>query len=83
MVVKGTFTIIWDKVAFDNFKEILNGLSIQSDFAPRIVRDGVLSRLNVVKKNGFIHSEIKMSLQAELFQRKSSFVFVASDSLLP
>ncbi len=54
MVKQKTYTIIWDRIALDHFKDILEFLSKQSSQAPKIVKDGVLSRLDDVKKNTLI-----------------------------
>ena len=54
MVKQKTYTIIWDRIALDHFKDILEFLSKQSFQAPKIVKDGVLSRLDDVKKNALI-----------------------------
>jgi len=48
---KRSFTIIWDRIALDDFKSILEILSNQSSQAPKIVKKGVLSRLNDIEKN--------------------------------
>ena len=48
------YTIIWDRIALDDFKDILDYLSKQSSQAPKIVREGVLSRLNRIKTNPLI-----------------------------
>lgn len=54
MVKQKTYTIIWDRIALDHFKDILEFLSKQSSQAPKIVKEGVLSRLADVKKNALI-----------------------------
>jgi mRNA-degrading endonuclease RelE of RelBE toxin-antitoxin system len=54
MVKQKAYTIIWDRIALDHFKSILEFLSKQSSLAPKIVKEGVLSRLNDVKKNALI-----------------------------
>ena len=54
MIKAKSYTIIWDRIALDHFKDILDFLSKQSSQAPKIVREGVLSRLNDVKKNPLI-----------------------------
>jgi len=54
MVKQKTYTIIWDRIALDHFKDILEFLSKQSSQAPKIVKDGILSRLDDVKKNTLI-----------------------------
>lgn len=54
MVRKISFQIIWDRRALDNFKDILGFLSKQSPQAPKIVKEGVLARLNIIRKNALI-----------------------------
>ncbi len=54
MVKKISFKIIWDKLALDNFKDILDFLSKQSPQAPKIVKEGVLTRLDIIKENALI-----------------------------
>lgn len=54
MVKQKSYTIIWDSVALNHFKEILDFLSKQNSQAPKIVKEGVLSRLGEVKKNALI-----------------------------
>ncbi len=51
---KRSYTIIWDRIALDDFKNILDFLSKQSSQAPKIVREGVLSRINEIKINPLI-----------------------------
>lgn len=50
MVKQKAYAIIWDRIALDHFKSILEFLSKQSSQAPKIVKEGVLSRLNDVKR---------------------------------
>lgn len=54
MIKQKSYKIIWDRVALDHFKDILDFLSKQSSQAPRIVREGILSRLDAAKKNALI-----------------------------
>ena len=54
MVKKKPFKIIWDKNALDNFKEILAFLSKQSTLAPKIVKEKILSRLDIISTNALI-----------------------------
>ena len=54
MVKEGSFKIIWDRPALDNFKDILDFLSKQSPQAPKIVKHAILVRLDVIKKNALI-----------------------------
>jgi len=49
-----SYTIIWDRIALDDFKNILNFLSNQSSQAPKIVRKGLLSQLSEIEKNPLI-----------------------------
>lgn len=60
MVKQKSYTIIWDRVALDHFKEILDFLSKQNSQAPKIVKEGVLSRLDDVKKNALIFEVDKL-----------------------
>ena len=61
MVNKRLFKIIWDRQALDNFKEILTFISKQSPQAPRIVKNGVLSKLKTIKINPFICETDKLN----------------------
>lgn len=54
MKMQKSFIIKWDRDALNHFKEILTYLSEQSPQAPKIVKEGVLSRLDDIKKNPFI-----------------------------
>ena len=54
MVNKKIFEIIWDRNALDDFKEILAFLFKQSTQAPKIVKEAIISRLDVIKTNGLI-----------------------------
>lgn len=54
MIKQKSYTIIWDRIALDHFKDILDFLSKQSSQAPKIVKEGILSRLDDVKKNALI-----------------------------
>ncbi len=60
MVKPKSYTIIWDRIALDHFKDILEFLSKQSPQAPKIVKEGVLSRLEQVKKNALIFESDKL-----------------------
>jgi len=60
MISRKSYTIIWDRFALDHFKKILDYLSKQSSQAPKIVREGVLSRLDNVKKNPLIFETDKL-----------------------
>lgn len=54
MVKHRTFKIIWDVNALNDFVEILEFLSKKGNQAPRIVKQGILTRLEVIRKNAFI-----------------------------
>lgn len=60
MVKQKFYTIIWDRKALNQFIEILTFLSKQSSQAPKIVKEGVLSRLKVVKTNPLIFAIDKL-----------------------
>ena len=49
MVNKKPFKIIWDRNALDDLKEILSFLSKQSAQAPKIIKEGILTRLDTIK----------------------------------
>jgi plasmid stabilization system protein ParE len=53
-VVKPSYKIIWDRKALDHFKDILTYLEKQSRQAPKIVKDAIISRLDVIKTNPLI-----------------------------
>jgi plasmid stabilization system protein ParE len=51
-VVKSSrFKVVWDILAFEQFKEILLYLEEQSDQAPKIVKKGILDRIKIIKQN--------------------------------
>ena len=54
MIKSRAYAIIWDRIALNDFKDILDFLSQQSSQAPKIVRKGVFSRLSEIQKNPFI-----------------------------
>ncbi len=54
MVKQKSFKIIWDQIALDDFKEILSFLSKKSLQAPAIVKNRILSRLEIIKTNPLI-----------------------------
>jgi plasmid stabilization system protein ParE len=54
MISRKSYTIVWDRIALNHFKEILYYLSKQSAQAPLIVREGILSRLAKLKKDPLI-----------------------------
>lgn len=51
MTAQKSYTIIWDRIALNHFKEILAYLSSQSSQAPKIVREGIMSRIADLRKN--------------------------------
>ncbi len=53
-MVKPSYKIIWDRKALDHFKDILTYLEKQSKQAPKIVKDAIISRLDVIKTNPLI-----------------------------
>jgi plasmid stabilization system protein ParE len=53
-VVRPSYKIIWDRKALDHFKDILTYLEKQSKQAPKIVKDAILSRIDVIKTNPLI-----------------------------
>jgi len=60
MVKKIYFKIVWDKDALKDFKEVLKFLSKQSNLAPKIIKDSVISRLELIKTNVFIYEADKL-----------------------
>ena len=54
MVKAAGSKLIWDRIALDNFKEILEYLEKHSSQAPKIVKSAILARLNVIKTNPHI-----------------------------
>jgi plasmid stabilization system protein ParE len=54
MVKSSSFKIVWDRKALDHFKEILTYLEKQSLQAPKIVKSGIITRLDAVKTNPLI-----------------------------
>ncbi len=60
MVRNKVFKIVWDRNALDNFKEILTYLSTQSEQAPKIVKEEILYRLNLLKKTPLIFETDKL-----------------------
>ncbi len=51
MVKSAPFMLVWDRMALDNFKEILTYLGKQSDQAPKIVKSAIIERLVIIKDN--------------------------------
>ncbi|MDX2174002.1 MAG: type II toxin-antitoxin system RelE/ParE family toxin [Bacteroidota bacterium] len=60
MVKKKVFKIVWDVKALNDFKEILEYLGNKDPQAPKIVKQGVLSRLTVIKTDAFIYEADKL-----------------------
>jgi plasmid stabilization system protein ParE len=60
MVKKKAFKIIWDVNALEEFKEILEFLANKNPQAPKIVKQGVLSRLTTIKTGAFIYETDKL-----------------------
>ncbi len=54
MVKSPSLKIIWDRNALDNFKEILDYLGKQSVQAPKIVKTGIVARIEAIKINPLI-----------------------------
>ncbi len=59
-MIKPHYKIIWDRKALDHFKDILAYLEKQSKQAPKIIKDAVISRLNVIKTNPLINEQDKL-----------------------
>lgn len=51
MVKMSQFEVVWDVIAFEQFRDILIYLEEQSVQAPKIVKKGILERIKVIKKN--------------------------------
>ena len=51
MVKASGSKVVWDRIALDNFKEILEYLAKHSSQAPKIVKDAIIARLEVIKTN--------------------------------
>jgi len=79
MMSKRSYTIIWDRIALDDFKNILNNLSNQSYQASKIVRKGVLSRLNDIEKNPHIFENDKLNKKSEMSIDISLFFIFLTD----
>ena len=54
MVKKSSYKIVWDKQVLDHFIDILAYLKKQSTQAPKIVKDAILLKLDLVKINPLI-----------------------------
>jgi plasmid stabilization system protein ParE len=54
MVKKTSFTIVWDSVALEHFKHILNYLEKQSNQAPKIVKGAIINRIESIRTNPLI-----------------------------
>lgn len=53
-MVKFSYKIIWDRKTLDHFKDILTYLEKHSEQAPKIVKDAIISRLDLIKTNPLI-----------------------------
>lgn len=51
MVKKIPFSVIWDRKALDNLNQILSYLSKQSSQAPKIIRDAILTRIEIIVRD--------------------------------
>jgi len=60
VVIKKPFKIIWDRSALDDFKDILSFLSKQNTQASKIIKEGVLTRLDSIKTNALIYEPDKL-----------------------
>ncbi len=60
MVKPLSFKLIWNRKALDHFKEILDHLSKKSDQAPVIVKQEILTRLDLIKTNPLICEQDKL-----------------------
>jgi hypothetical protein len=49
--------LIWDRIALDNFMEILDYLGKHSSQAPKIVKGAILARLDVIQTNPLRYCE--------------------------
>ena len=65
MVKALPYTIIWDKEALKHFKQILIYLDTQSEQAPKIVKEAVVTRLELVKANPLICEVDKLKNPAD------------------
>jgi len=54
MVKPFSFQIVWDRKALNHFKDILTFLEEQSKQAPKIVKNAVIARLDLIKTNPLI-----------------------------
>jgi len=54
MVKPTSFKIVWDRKALDHLKDILTYLGKQSKQAPKIIKNAILSRLDLIKANPLI-----------------------------
>ncbi len=62
MVKSSQLKVVWDILAFEQFKDILNYLEEQSVQAPKIVKKGILDRIKVIQKNPLICEADKLRL---------------------
>lgn len=57
---KATYSIVWDRIALDNFKEILEYLSQKSQSAPGIVKESILDKISLIEHNPFLFETDKL-----------------------
>lgn len=60
MVKPSAFKIVWDRKALDHFKDILTYLEKQNKQASKIVKDAVITRLDIIKTNPLICESDKL-----------------------
>ena len=54
MVKASSFEVVWDRKALDNLQHILDYLSKQSDQAPKTVKKGILSKIEIIRTSPLI-----------------------------
>lgn len=65
MVKQSSFKVIWDVEALNQLKEILTYLEEQSRQASKIVKKGILDRINQIKKNPLICEADKLKFPTD------------------
>jgi addiction module RelE/StbE family toxin len=60
MVKIHPYKIVWDNNALTDFKDILNYLSKRSEHAPKIIKNAILDRLEIIKTNPLICESDKL-----------------------
>jgi plasmid stabilization system protein ParE len=53
-MVKPQYQVVWDREALNHFKDILRYLEKQSQQAPKIVKEAILNKIDIVQNNPFI-----------------------------